>query len=249
MPEIWAVLVDREKFALCHSILELEMQSSATDTAALDLTSEMPIPTARGGLAAKRLMDTTLSIAFLILFSPLFLVCAAMIRRSGRGIFYSDRRVGRHGKIFYCHKFRTMVPNANELLADILQTNPEMRREWESGFKLKKDPRVTMIGRLLRKTSLDELPQLFNVLKGEMSLVGPRPMYEEEQERWGQAIRFYHSTRPGMTGIWQISGRNDTSYETRILLNVEYIRNWTFWRDVKILFMTPKVFLPGTGAC
>jgi Undecaprenyl-phosphate galactose phosphotransferase WbaP len=225
------------------------MQSdSFVDAAAVDISAEAPIRMARVGMAAKRSMDIAFSIAFLILFSPLFLVCAAMIRRSGPGIFYSDRRVGRDGNIFYCHKFRTMVPNANKLLADLLQKNPEMRREWETGFKLKKDPRVTAIGRFLRKTSLDELPQLFNVLKGEMSLVGPRPMYEEEQERWGAAIRYYHSVRPGMTGAWQISGRNDTSYETKIRLNVDYVRTWTLWRDIVILFKTPKVFLPGAGA-
>jgi undecaprenyl-phosphate galactose phosphotransferase len=225
------------------------MQSDTlVDTAAAELSAQTPVRTARLGLAAKRLMDLVLSIVFLILFSPLFVVCAVMIRRSGRGVFYSDRRVGRDGKIFYCHKFRTMVPNANKLLADLLQKDPELRREWETGFKLKKDPRVTAIGRFLRKTSLDELPQLFNVLKGEMSLVGPRPMFEEEQERWGAAIHYYYSTRPGMTGVWQIYGRSDTSYETRIRLNVEYVRNWSFGRDVMILFMTPRVFFPGSGA-
>jgi undecaprenyl-phosphate galactose phosphotransferase len=225
------------------------MQSdSLVDVAAVEFSAEAPIRKARGGMAAKRLMDIALSVFFLILFSPLFLVCAIMIRRSGPGVFYSDRRVGRNGKIFYCHKFRTMVPNANKLLADLLQKDPELRREWESGFKLKKDPRVTAIGRFLRKTSLDELPQLFNVFKGEMSLVGPRPMFEEEQERWGSAIRYYYSTRPGMTGVWQIYGRNDTNYETRIRLNVEYVRTWTLWRDIVILLKTPKVFLPGAGA-
>src|ERR1700754_1051772 len=166
------------------------------DSAAIDISTQLPIRKARVGKATKRLMDIFLSIAFLVLFSPLFLACAVMIRRSGTGIFYSDRRVGRGGKVFYCHKFRTMVPNANKMLADLLQRNPELRREWESGFKLKRDPRVTVIGRFLRKTSLDELPQLLNVIKGEMSLVGPRPMYVEEQERWGTAIRYYHSVRP-----------------------------------------------------
>lgn len=225
------------------------MQSDTLgDTAAVDLSAEMPIRTARVGLAAKRLTDIALSIVFLVLFSPLFLVCAVMIRRSGQGILYSDRRVGRDGKVFHCHKFRTMLPNANKLLAHLLQKDPELRREWETGFKLKKDPRVTAIGRFLRKTSLDELPQLLNVLKGDMSLVGPRPMFEEEQERWGPAIHYYYSTRPGMTGVWQIYGRSDTSYETRIRLNVDYVRNWTFWRDIVILFMTPKVFFARSGA-
>ncbi|WP_052119938.1 sugar transferase [Inquilinus limosus] len=213
-----------------------------------EATASRVLPGTRAAVMAKRATDIVLSIALLVLFAPLFLACAIMIRRSGRGIFYSDRRVGRDGRIFYCHKFRTMVPNANKLLADLLQKNPEMRREWESGFKLKKDPRVTAIGRFLRKTSLDELPQLFNVLKGEMSLVGPRPMYEEEQERWGAAIRYYHSVRPGMTGIWQIYGRSDTDYETRIRLNVEYVRRWSYWRDMALLVMTPRVFFVRSGA-
>ncbi|OWJ66733.1 hypothetical protein BWR60_13170 [Inquilinus limosus] len=213
-----------------------------------EATASRALPGSRAAVAAKRVTDVVLSVALLALFAPLFLACAIMIRRSGRGVFYSDRRVGRDGRIFYCHKFRTMVPNANKLLADLLQKNPEMRREWESGFKLKKDPRVTAIGRFLRKTSLDELPQLFNVLKGEMSLVGPRPMYEEEQERWGAAIRYYHSVRPGMTGAWQIYGRSDTDYETRIRLNVEYVRRWSYWRDMALLVMTPRVFFVRSGA-
>ncbi|WP_395678240.1 sugar transferase [Inquilinus sp.] len=205
-------------------------------------------PGTRAAVAAKRLTDIVLSVALLVLFAPLFLACAVMIRRSGRGIFYSDKRVGRDGRIFYCHKFRTMVPNANKLLADLLQKDPALRREWEAGFKLKKDPRVTAIGRFLRKTSLDELPQLFNVLKGEMSLVGPRPMFEEEQERWGAAIRYYHSVRPGMTGAWQIYGRSDTDYETRIRLNVDYVRRWSYWRDIALLVLTPRVFFVRSGA-
>jgi lipopolysaccharide/colanic/teichoic acid biosynthesis glycosyltransferase len=210
--------------------------------------SAMPIRDARVAVAAKRVTDIVLSAVLLVMFSPLFLVCAALIRRSGAGIFYSDRRVGRSGRIFYCHKFRTMVPNANAHLSALLAQDAELRREWETSFKLKNDPRVTAIGRFLRKTSLDELPQLLNVLKGEMSLVGPRPMFEEEQERWGSAIHYYYSTRPGMTGAWQIYGRSDTDYETRIRLNVEYVRHWTYWRDIVLLVMTPRVFFVRTGA-
>jgi lipopolysaccharide/colanic/teichoic acid biosynthesis glycosyltransferase len=210
--------------------------------------SVMPIRDARVAVAAKRVTDIVLSALFLVMFAPLFLVCAILIRRSGAGIFYSDRRVGRNGRIFYCHKFRTMVPNANAHLSALLARDPELRREWETSFKLKHDPRVTAIGRFLRKTSLDELPQLFNVLKGEMSLVGPRPMFEEEQERWGAAIHYYHSTRPGMTGVWQIYGRSDTDYETRIRLNVEYVRHWSYWRDIVLLAVTPRVFFVRSGA-
>ena len=208
----------------------------------------MPIRDARVAVAAKRVTDIVLSALLLVMFAPLFLVCAVLIRRSGAGIFYSDRRVGRNGRIFYCHKFRTMVPNANAHLSALLARDPELRREWETSFKLKNDPRVTAIGRFLRKTSLDELPQLLNVLKGEMSLVGPRPMFEEEQERWGAAIHYYYSTRPGMTGVWQIYGRSDTDYETRIRLNVEYVRHWSYWRDIVLLAVTPRVFFVRSGA-
>jgi undecaprenyl-phosphate galactose phosphotransferase len=210
--------------------------------------SMMPIRDARVAVAAKRVTDIVLSALFLVMFAPLFLVCAVLIRRSGAGIFYSDRRVGRNGRIFYCHKFRTMVPNANAHLSALLARDPELRREWETSFKLKHDPRVTAIGRFLRKTSLDELPQLLNVLKGEMSLVGPRPMFEEEQVRWGAAIHYYYSTRPGMTGVWQIYGRSDTDYETRIRLNVEYVRHWSYWRDIVLLAATPRVFFVRSGA-
>ncbi|MDR6289912.1 MULTISPECIES: sugar transferase [Inquilinus] len=208
----------------------------------------MPIRDARVAVAAKRVTDIVLSALLLVMFAPLFLVCAVLIRRSGAGIFYSDRRVGRNGRIFYCHKFRTMVPNANAHLSALLARDPELRREWETSFKLKHDPRVTAIGRFLRKTSLDELPQLLNVLKGEMSLVGPRPMFEEEQVRWGAAIHYYYSTRPGMTGVWQIYGRSDTDYETRIRLNVEYVRHWSYWRDIVLLAVTPRVFFVRSGA-
>jgi exopolysaccharide production protein ExoY len=202
----------------------------------------------RFSLAAKRLTDIVLSLVCLALFSPLFLACAILIRRSGPGIFYSDKRVGRDGQVFFCHKFRTMVPNANAHLAGLLAKDPVLRQEWETSFKLKVDPRVTAIGRFLRKTSLDELPQLLNVLKGEMSLVGPRPMFVEEQERWGVAIHDYYSVRPGMTGAWQIYGRSDTDYETRIRLNVEYVRRWSYWGDIVLLAVTPRVFFVRSGA-
>jgi undecaprenyl-phosphate galactose phosphotransferase len=141
-----------------------------------------------------------------------------------------------------------MVPNANAHLSALLARDPALRMEWEAGFKLKNDPRVTAIGRFLRKTSLDELPQLLNVLKGEMSLVGPRPMFEEEQQRWGAAIHDYRRVRPGMTGVWQIYGRSDTDYETRIRLNVDYVRNWSYWRDIVLLAVTPRVFFVRSGA-
>jgi len=177
-----------------------------------------------------------------------------MIRRSGRGVFYSDRRVGRDGKIFYCHKFRTMVPNANKLLADLLQKDPELRREWEIGFKLKKDPRVTAIGRFLRKTSLDELPQLFNVLKGEMSLVGPRPERPYFVEQLKQEIPYYsvrHSIKPGVTGWAQVKYQYGSTVEDameKLRYDLYYIKHLSIVFDLTIVLDTVKVILFGKGA-
>ena len=153
-------------------------------------------------------------------------------------MFFAHTRVGRHGRLFRCFKFRTMVPNAAEVLAELLARDPAARAEWARDRKLRNDPRITPIGRLLRKTSLDELPQLFNVLRGEMSLVGPRPVMPDELERYGEAQDRLSQVRPGLTGLWQISGRNDVDYERRVHLDAWYVRNWTFWYDILILFRT-----------
>jgi undecaprenyl-phosphate galactose phosphotransferase len=150
--------------------------------------------------------------------------------------------------MFGCLKFRTMVPDADGVLRRLLEDDPRARAEWESDFKLKDDPRITPIGAFLRRTSLDELPQLWNVLKGEMSLVGPRPIIEEELERYGDQVGYYLETRPGITGLWQISGRNDTGYEDRVALDSWYVRNWSLWYDLVILVKTINVVLQHKGA-
>jgi lipopolysaccharide/colanic/teichoic acid biosynthesis glycosyltransferase len=145
-------------------------------------------------------------------------------------------------------KFRSMVVNADQMLKQLLDTDPQARAEWESGFKLKNDVRVTRIGRFLRRTSLDELPQLWNVMRGEMSLVGPRPIVDEELARYGADVKYYLQVRPGMTGLWQVSGRSNTDYATRVSLDVDYVKNWSVLRDVVILFKTIRVVVKGHGA-
>jgi len=150
--------------------------------------------------------------------------------------------------LFPCYKFRSMVLNSQEVLQQLLDSDPEARAEWERDFKLKNDPRITPVGRFIRKTSLDELPQLFNVLRGQMSLVGPRPIISEELIRYDENVDYYLMAKPGMTGLWQVSGRNDVDYDTRVYFDSWYVKNWSLWNDIAILFKTVKVVLHRDGA-
>ncbi|HBB4921796.1 TPA: sugar transferase, partial [Escherichia coli] len=161
---------------------------------------------------------------------------------------YSHERIGKGGKIFKCLKFRSMVTNSKEVLEDLLSKDIQAKQEWEATFKLKNDPRITKIGHFLRRTSLDELPQLFNVLKGEMSLVGPRPIITAELEKYNDEVAYYLLSKPGMTGLWQVSGRSDVDYETRVYLDTWYVKNWSMWNDIAILFKTIGVVLKKDGA-
>ncbi len=201
-----------------------------------------------GSRLMKRSVDLVGSALLLVLLSPLFGWIAWRVRQTGKGIFFGHRRVGMQGKPFRCYKFRTMVPNAKEVLEELLERDEEARAEWERDFKLKDDPRITPIGHFLRRTSLDELPQLWNVLKGEMSLVGPRPIVEEEIERYRDDIDYYLGVRPGITGLWQVSGRNDIDYASRVQLDAWYVRNWSLWGDIVILLHTVRVVLARSGA-
>lgn len=197
----------------------------------------------------KRSFDVAAALLGLLALSPFLLLTALLIRRSTRGpVFYSQTRRGRNGELFRAWKFRTMVPGADKVLAAHLAAHPELRREWERDHKLKQDPRVTAIGRLLRKTSLDELPQLWNVLRGEMSLVGPRPIVDDEIPKYGAKYALYKKVRPGISGLWQVSGRNNTTYEERVGFDEYYVRNWSPWLDLYILGRTVKVVLTGDGA-
>jgi Undecaprenyl-phosphate galactose phosphotransferase WbaP len=196
----------------------------------------------------KRLIDIIGSLALLVLFSPLFLVVALMVSLDGGPVFYRHKRIGRDGKPFGCLKFRTMILGAEACLNEYLSYHPEQRREWEQDQKLAFDPRVTAIGNVLRRLSLDELPQLVNVLVGEMSLVGPRPVTEGELKHYGAAASAYLAVRPGLTGPWQVSGRNDVSYATRVAMDEAYVRNFSLWNDIVILLSTPGVVLSKKGA-
>ena len=196
-----------------------------------------------GGLR-KQCLDRCGAAILLLLLTPLFLLLAVLIRRDGGDALFRHQRLGANGRMFPCMKFRSMVANSDRVLEQLLASDPSAAAEWNATQKLRRDPRVTGVGRFLRKTSLDELPQLINVLRGEMSLVGPRPIVRAEIVRYGSEIRYYYQARPGLTGLWQVSGRSDTSYAQRVELDVRYVANWTFWRDVAIVLKTiPAVIL------
>lgn len=197
----------------------------------------------------KRSFDIICATAGLLLLTPLFLVVAALIKRDGGPIFYFDRRIGGGGKAFACIKFRSMVLDADKVLTAYLADNADIKKEWDEFRKLRGyDPRVTAIGRFIRKTSIDELPQLFNVIIGDMSLVGPRPIMANELAQYGIDMDFYRAMRPGITGLWQVSGRNSVSYERRVQLDRWYISNWSLWLDIAILCKTVPVVLFRKGA-
>ena len=197
----------------------------------------------------KRTFDFCASFFGLLFISPLLLIIWTLIKVSSKGpAIYSHKRYGHRGKSFPAYKFRSMVNDADKILQDYLDKNPEQKKEWEEDQKLKNDPRITWIGNILRKTSLDELPQLFNVLKGEMSLVGPRPIVKNEIEKYGLNYFLYKRVRPGITGLWQVSGRNNTTYKERIDYDCYYVRNWSLSLDLYLLFRTVKVVLFREGA-
>jgi Undecaprenyl-phosphate galactose phosphotransferase WbaP len=192
----------------------------------------------------KRLFDILFSLSVLILFAPVYLLLAFLIALSSSGpIFYVQERVGKNRKRFYCLKFRTMVENADDILLEIMENSPHLRQEFEDNFKLKQDPRITGIGRFLRMTSLDEFPQFWNVLKGDMSVVGPRPLVEEELPRYGRHINKILTIRPGITGLWQVSGRNDIPYPRRVQIDLYYANDKNLWMDMWILFKTIGVVI------
>lgn len=198
----------------------------------------------------KRLFDLAFSSLFLCCLSPLYLLVSIAVKCSSKGpIFYKSRRVGKNGKLFDCFKFRTMHKNAESRLEEVLSSNPILAEEWAQFDKLKFDPRVTAVGRFLRKTSLDELPQFFNVLKGDLSVVGPRPYDLEASARLSEEeAGLIFSVRPGITGIWQVSGRNALSFQMRRQLDVLYAEQHSFWQDMKLLCKTIPAVLRSKGA-
>lgn len=199
--------------------------------------------------ALKRLFEVPLAALLLVMALPAAVLIAIAIALETRGpVFFGHTRIGKGQRRFRVWKFRSMVTDADGALEDYLHKHPELRAEWRYSHKLKQDPRVTRVGRLLRRSSLDELPQLWNVLRGEMSLIGPRPIVAAEISKYGPTIALYQQVRPGLTGLWQVSGRADTGYLRRVDLDCEYIRTWGFLADVKILIKTVRVVLCGHGA-
>ena len=198
----------------------------------------------RYGRTLKRIGDVIFSLLVLTLGSPIFILIGILVKLSSPGsIFYIQKRVGRNYREFGCIKFRTMYKNADELLPNLLEKYPLMRKEFEKDFKLRHDPRITKLGRFLRRSSLDELPQFFNVLKGEMSVVGPRPIVSNEINKYSVFMEEVISVRPGLTGLWQVSGRNNLSYKKRVELDLVYARNRNFLLDLEIILLTLGVLL------
>jgi Undecaprenyl-phosphate galactose phosphotransferase WbaP len=219
------------------------IQQSTTQTIGLERDRKALFP------IAKRALDFIGAGVGLVLLSPFFLIVALMVRADGGPAFFAHQRVGRGGKLFGCLKFRSMVVDSQARLESLLANDPVARAEWEATRKLKNDPRITRIGRFLRSTSLDELPQLMNVLRGEMSLVGPRPVQEAEIDRYyGASAAHYMAVRPGITGLWQVSGRSETSYESRVALDVAYVSRPSLLADISILLRTPVTVLSRRGA-
>ena len=196
----------------------------------------------------RRWLDRLIALALLVAFSPLMLLCAVLIRRDGGPATFAHYRVGSNGRLFRCVKFRSMCLDAERALQEILERDADLREEWRRSFKLANDPRVTPTGRWLRRLSLDELPQLINVVRGEMALVGPRPIPLVELRLYGPVRWRYLSVLPGMTGLWQVSGRNRLSYEQRVQLDDEYVRRRSIWLDCWILVKTVLVVLTRDGA-
>lgn len=200
-------------------------------------------------IAVKTLLDHVILFFAGFLLVPFICIIALLVKISSPGpVFYGHERIGRAGKKIRVWKFRSMEIDADAKLEKVLEENPEYRKEWNESFKLSNDPRVTRIGRFLRKSSLDELPQLFNVFKGDMSFIGPRPVTEEEILRYGENFNYVFSVKPGLSGMWQVSGRSDTDYTERVAFDSYYIQNWSIWLDLWLIFKTIGVVLTGRGA-
>jgi UDP-galactose-lipid carrier transferase len=200
------------------------------------------------GSVAKTSMDFVAAVLMCLVAAPVLVGLAILVKLDGGPVLFRHERVGYRGRAFSCLKFRTMMVSSDAILEELLASDPAARQEWEATRKLRLDPRVTLVGKFLRATSLDELPQLLNVLRGEMSLVGPRPIVSAELPHYGASAMYYLSVVPGVTGLWQVSGRSNTSYAQRVQLDVDYVRNWTFWQDVAILFRTVPAVLLKRGA-
>lgn len=200
------------------------------------------------GMNVIRVLDVAIAVSALLFLMPLIFLVAFMLAMQGGPIMFSHRRLGQGGRYFYCLKFRSMVVDAEERLQRLLQNDPEARREWLADHKLRNDPRITRFGQFLRRSSLDELPQLINVLRGEMSIVGPRPIVEAEVARYGHHIASYFAVKPGITGIWQVSGRNDVNYRTRIAMDCLYAKSIAPALYLRLVILTVPAVLMRRGS-
>ncbi len=228
----------------------IDLTGSGTDRAVLRLATQRPSPNRpiRERMMV-RLFDLVVASSMCIPAVPVAVVVGLLVRVSSGGpVLYSQERVGRGGETFRCLKFRSMRSDADEVLAELLAGSVEAREEWERSQKLRDDPRVTRVGRFIRRSSLDELPQLINVLRGEMSIVGPRPLVPTETVRYGEAMLRVLSVKPGLTGLWQVSGRNDLSYPERVALDVRYVESRSFGSDVLICLRTAQAVVAGESS-
>lgn len=247
-PEIVTTELPYREEAFRARAVELDFSAVAAPVAAELPPADHPVSSFRYRVV-KPLLDLTLVFLSLPLVLPLSLLVAALVRLTSSGpVLYRHRRIGQFEEPIYVWKFRTMYQNGGHILEEHLSNNPEAREEWANSQKLRDDPRVTPVGRLLRKTSLDEIPQLINILAGDMSLVGPRPIVDDEREKYGDHFRHYTYAVPGITGLWQVSGRSDVDYNQRVLMDVEYVDRWTLWMEIKIILKTFRVLLHGRGA-
>ena len=220
-----------------------QAESAAYSSARLDRTEN------EGNTGIKRILDIVIASAALVFVLPLLLIVGLLIRlQDGGRAVYVQKRYGHNGRTFMCYKLRSMVLNSDQRLKEILEADPVARDEWERTQKLTNDPRITPLGHFIRKTSIDELPQLLNILKGEMSIVGPRPIVENEIAKYGEFYRDYCAVRPGLTGLWQVEGRSNTTYEQRVQLDVRYARTRSFSGDIMIMFRTVPAVLFSRGA-
>lgn len=226
----------------------LEPATLAGTASAAELVARLPATAPLHRNRVKRAFDFVGAVGLILFFGPLMLIVGLLITLDGGPAVFGHRRIGTEGRDFTCWKFRSMVVNAPEVFEKLIESDAEARAEWEATRKLRNDPRITWIGRFLRRTSLDELPQLFNVLTGDMSLVGPRPIVQEEVARYHVCFPFYTRCRPGLTGLWQVSGRNDVDYGRRVQLDTAYLLGWSLWGDIRILLRTVGVMLSGKGA-
>jgi undecaprenyl-phosphate galactose phosphotransferase len=244
---------DEAAFALADSSgivpgLHVVRGDASSDTAVLPSALTEAEYFIQSTYLAKRAFDIVGTVFLGLLLSPLILAIIALIRIEGQPVLFWHKRIGRNGRSFHCVKFRTMVRDAEHVLRHLLNEHPELRHEWTKNFKLRNDPRITMTGRVLRLTSLDELPQLWNVLRGEMSLVGPRPIVRAELLRYGRNASRYLAVKPGLTGLWQVKGRSDTTYRRRVAMDKFYVRNQGILLDIYILAATPAAVLRRNGA-